>query len=237
MTKKEKIISCIDFTSLNAIDNAINLDTWLKTIDISQPPAAICVYPDLGQLVKTKLPDIKTAVVATAFPSTHTFLKVKKLELELIANTTIDEVDIVINLGAVKEGNWAKVEEELTIFRSILAEKTLKVILETGLLEAHEIKRAAALSIKCGADFIKTSTGKNGPGADENAVNIMCQVILAHYEKSGKKVGIKPSGGIRSLKDAEQYYNIILECLGEEWLTPSLFRIGASSLYHELLKS
>lgn len=149
-----------------------------------------------------------------------------------------DEIDIVMNLGYLKEENYDELTEEIQEIKERCGEEvTLKVILETGALETPEqIRKAAILAIYSGADFIKTSTGKGYPGATPEAVYTMCRVIREYAELNEKKVGIKVAGGVRSAKEAVRYYTIVKDVLGDEWLNKSLFRIGASSLVEDLEK-
>jgi deoxyribose-phosphate aldolase len=148
----------------------------------------------------------------------------------------VDEIDIVINRGLLLAENFEQAEEELQALRAAAPNVCLKVILETGeLLDEQLIKRATSIAITAGADFVKTSTGKCAIGATPEAVKWMSQIVLEHYEKTGKKVGIKVSGGVKTKADALQYISIVENTLGSSWLKPKLFRIGASSLAHELL--
>ena len=179
---------------------------------------------------------IHTAVVAGAFPHGQTFLEVKVQEVRTVAEIGVDDIDIVLNRGLFFAGDLDGVHNEIVVLKENAGNSHLKVILETGELKSEEyIKKAAQLAISAGADFIKTSTGKCDIGATETAVRIMCQEIKREFESSGRKVGLKPSGGIRTFDDAALYRDIVLAELGEQWLTPKLFRIGASSLAKDLI--
>lgn len=235
-----QLISCIDLTSLESTDNEQSILQLVQKANEGFDgtyPAAVCVYPNFGSLVSKNLNKlIQTAVVGGSFPSGQTFTATKISELELIENSTVQEVDVVINRGAFIAGDHAFVSNELNAMRRALPSKKLKVILETGELKSAEnIEKAAELAIEAGADFIKTSTGKSTTGATPEAVEIMCLVIQNHFKKTGKKIGIKPSGGIRQIEDAHRYAKIVRNHLGEAWIHPSLFRIGASSLYDAIL--
>ena len=234
-----KMISFIDLTSLESTDSRTTID-WL--VDKANEgvdgtfPAAVCVYPNLGDYLRNTLrSEINAAVVGGAFPTGQTFTQAKLEEIRLIAQTKVDEVDIVINRGDLLCGKYEQVHDEIASIKMLIGNKHLKVILETGELEMQEhVQKASEIAIEAGADFIKTSTGKMVRGADPESVYTMSRVIKRHFEATGKKVGIKPSGGIRTYDDALLYYRIIDNILGEEWLSPELFRIGASSLYDNL---
>jgi deoxyribose-phosphate aldolase len=234
------LISCIDLTSLEATDHEQSI---LKLVQKANTgfndvyPAAICVYPNFGNLVvKSALPTISTAVVGGYFPSGQTYTAAKIAELSEIEKSLVHEVDIVINRGEFLNENYTYVADEIRQMRKAVPTKKLKVILETGELKSTAlIQKASEIAIEAGADFIKTSTGKSAVGATPEAIEIMCSVIRNHFEKTGKKIGIKPSGGIRQIDEAFQYVNIVRTHLGDEWLTQQLFRIGASSLYDAII--
>ncbi len=234
-----KLISFIDLTSLDNCDTETTIKNLVEKANngcLGIHPAAVCTFANFGDLVRKELNfSIKTAVVGSCFPSSQTLSAVKIAEANLISQTAIDELDIVINRGDFFDEKYDQIKNEIEQIRYALKGKKLKVILETGDLKTEKsIKLAAELAIKSGADFIKTSTGKTSQGASPEAVHWMCEIIKTHYLKTGIKIGIKPSGGIKTIEDALLYYRIIQEELGDEWLTPSLFRIGASSLYDQL---
>jgi len=243
MTNKDslkKLLTCIDLTSLDATDNESSIFKLITKANKGfngLHPAAVCVYPNFGNLVNKNInQEINTAVVAGYFPSGQTFTETKINELKLIANSNVNEVDIVIHRGEFLAGNFDFVENEIRLMRKCIPTKILKVILETSELKTTEnIKKASELAISAGADFIKTSTGKGNAGADLKAVEIMCHVILEHSKKTGKKIGIKPSGGIKEIEDGLRYMHLVKEILGEQWLDKKLFRIGASSLYDAII--
>jgi len=240
------LYSCIDLTSLNTEDNKESIWHLAETVNDfegSRPDipnvAAICVYPNFVSTVKEALTaeNVQIAAVAGGFPSSQTFAEVKIAEVSLAVADGADEIDIVLDAGAFFEENWEELSQEIEEIKSACRDAQLKVILETGLLKtAANIRKATILSIYSGADFIKTSTGKVYPGATPEAAYVICQTIKEYYGFHRKKIGIKVSGGVRSTEDAIKYYTIVKEILGKEWLTPQLFRIGASSLANNLLK-
>lgn len=234
-----RLITFIDLTSLDNCDTESTIKKLLEKANygcLGSYPAAVCTFANFGDLVRKNLnPSIKTAVVGSCFPSSQTLSAAKIAEAKLISQTAIDELDIVINRGDFFDEKYDLISHEISQIKSALKEKTLKVILETGDLKTEKsIKLASEIAMNAGADFIKTSTGKTTQGASPEAVRWMCEVIKIHHTATGIKIGIKPSGGIKTIDDAMVYYNIIRDELGEDWLTPSLFRIGASSLYDQL---
>jgi len=235
-----KLISLIDLTSLNHTDNQKNISTLVNKANKgfkSIFPAAVCVFPNFGAYAKSNIrADINVAVVSTCFPSSQTLQKVKFFEIECVNEIQIDEVDIVINRGEFLSGNYEYVSNEIIEIKKRIPLKHLKVILETGELKTeHNIRLASELAIKSGADFIKTSTGKMTTGSTPEAVYYMCSEILRHYKSTGEKVGIKPAGGIKTIEDAIVIYKIVNSVLGQDWLNSNLLRIGASSLYDNLI--
>ncbi|MBK6951231.1 MAG: deoxyribose-phosphate aldolase [Crocinitomicaceae bacterium] len=235
-----QIFSSIDLTSLESTDHGSNIGLLLKKANTkieSRHVAAVCVYPNLGDFVKSNIEtSIKTAVVGGYFPSGQTLTEAKVEELKLIEKTTVDEVDIVINRGALLAGDYDYVRNELRAMRQAVPSKILKIILETGELKsADQIRLASEIAIECGADFIKTSTGKSSIGATPEAAEIMCEVIKNHFAKTGKKIGFKPSGGIRTIEQAITYLEIVKRVNGANWIQPELFRIGASTLYDAVI--
>jgi deoxyribose-phosphate aldolase len=239
------LYSCIDLTSLGTEDSKESIWKFVEKVndfdgfrsDIDNV-AAICVYPNFVSSVKDALrADVKIASVAGGFPSSQTFIEVKIAEILLAVKAGANEIDIVFNCGDFFDDNLQEICEEIGELKEACRSAHLKVILETGLLKtASNIKKAAILSIYSGADFIKSSTGKVYPGATPEAVYAMCDAIKEYYQMYNKKIGIKVSGGVRTAQEAVQYYTLVKEALGKEWLTPDLFRIGASSLANNLLK-
>lgn len=244
----ENLAACLgimDLTTLNSSDTEERVATFAKKVNNFKnqfpdypTPAAICVYPNLGKCVKENLtaPNVNVAVVAAVFPNAQSFLEVKALECKMAVESGADEVDIVLALNSFLAGNLEKAANEIRTIKGVVGEKHLKVILETGALATPEkIAAASFLAMESGADFIKTSTGKQEPAATPMAAIVMCECIKAYYEKTGKKIGFKPAGGMVAAKDAICYYAIVDTILGKEWLNKELFRLGASRLANNLL--
>ena len=202
------------------------------------PVAAVCVYPDLVALARAELAGSPVAVasVATAFPSGRASLAVKLADVADAVSAGADEVDMVIDRGAFLAGRYAQVYEEVRAVRGACGPAHLKVILETGeLATLDNTARAAWLAMLAGADFIKTSTGKISPAATPPVALVMLSAARDFAEATGRRVGVKVAGGVRTAKDAIRYLVLVRETAGPEWLTPGLFRIGASSLLNDLL--
>lgn len=239
------LFSILDLTSLSEKDNAENIGRLCEQINLlneSYPetpaPAAICIYPELVHITRAKLnnPLVNIAAVGGGFPSSQTFLEVKLKEIEIAINNGAEEIDIVIPVGKFLLGLYEEIFEEISLIKELMGSNHLKVILETGSLpDLTEVRRASFLAMDAGADFIKTSTGKAGSGASPDSFAVMCLAIKEYYEKTGKKVGIKPAGGISDLETAMEYYSIVKHILGDEWLNPEKFRIGASKLANAVL--
>lgn len=233
------ILSLLDFTSLNQTDSIKSISAFIKKANTSvnqQLPAAVCVYPKYAELLTEQLNSkIKSCVVSTYFPSSQAPLVLKVQEIQYLNQTSIDEIDIVISVGELLDGNDNYVRQELTAIRSA-TKKTLKVILETGTLKSPEmIKKAAKIAMETGADFLKTSTGKEKTGATIEAVEILAEEIRQYYIKTQKRIGLKIAGGIRTKREAELYIGKVIDILGKDWISPDTFRIGASSLYNHLI--
>ncbi|HDR67428.1 MAG TPA: deoxyribose-phosphate aldolase, partial [Bacteroidaceae bacterium] len=215
----KKIFSFIDLTSLSERDNSENVGQLCQKVNMlveaypSMPNvAAVCVYPELIPVVieNLKNPMVNIASVAGGFPSSQTFTKIKLNEIELILNLGVDEIDIVLPVGKFLLGDYALIHEEIKAVKQVMGSKHLKVILETGSLSDWSlIRKASFLAMISGADFIKTSTGKIAVGATPEAVIVMCQAIKDYYNKTGRKIGIKPAGGISDPVTAMQYYGIV----------------------------
>ena len=242
---KEFLFNCIDLTSLNTTDcdeNIMKFTSNVNKFDETYPDiknvAAICVFPCFAEIVKDTLEveDVNIACVSAGFPSSQTFTEVKIAETAMAIKDGADEIDIVIPVGKFLNGNYEEMCDEIEELKAVCGEHHLKVILETGALKtAENIKKASILSMYSGADFIKTSTGKQQPAATPEAAYTMCQAIKEYHEMTGRKVGFKPAGGINSVNDALIYYTIVKEVLGEEWMTNKLFRLGTSRLANLLL--
>ena len=200
--------------------------------------AAVCVYADLVPVAlgKVRGSDVHVASVATAFPHGRSALDLKIEEARRAVEAGAHEIDMVIDRGALLSGNYAKVYEEVRQVKEACGDAHLKVILETGELGTYDnVRRASLLAIAGGADFIKTSTGKIQPAATLPVTLVMLEAVRDVYEETGRKVGVKPAGGIKHAKQAVQHLVVVNETLGPEWLTPDLFRFGASSLLNDLL--
>lgn len=242
---KKFLFNCIDLTTLNTTDSDESVMKFTQNVnrfEESYPDlknvAAICVYPCFAEIVKDTLEveDVNIACVSAGFPSSQTFIEVKVAETAMAIMDGADEIDIVISVGKFLSGDYEAMCDEIAEIKATCKEKHLKVILETGALQsAKNIKKASILSMYAGADFIKTSTGKQQPAATPEAAYVMCQAIKEYYEQTGIKVGFKPAGGINCVNDALIYYTIVKEVLGEEWLTNKLFRLGTSRLANLLL--
>ncbi len=239
-----QVFSFMDFTSLEGSDTHIKIKTLCeKAISFGDKglpfPAAVCIYPPFIATAKTVLKGspIKVATTAAAFPSGQMPLSVKLEEIRYAVNEGADEIDVVISRGTFLDKEYHKIYRELDAMRDITKQKILKVILETGeLLTPENIARASEIAIEAGADFIKTSTGKISPAATEESVFVMLQVIREYHRKTGKKIGIKPAGGISDPEKALNYHWLVKEVLGDQWLTPELFRIGASRLADRIVE-
>ena len=242
---KKLLFNCIDLTTLNSTDSDESVMKFTEKVnkfDDEFPDlknlAAICVYPNFAEVVKNTLDvdGINIACVSAGFPSSQTFIEVKIAETAMALMEGADEIDIVISIGKFLSGDYETMCEEIQELKDTCKERHLKVILETGALKtASNIKKASILSMYSGADFIKTSTGKQQPAATPEAAYVMCEAIKEYYEKTGNKIGFKPAGGINTVNDALIYYTIVKEILGEEWLNNKLFRLGTSRLANLLL--
>lgn len=240
----KQIHGFIDLTSLTSIDTKESI--WklvdkVNDFEGTRPDvpnvAAICTYPLFIETVKQALTaeGVKIAAVAGGFPSSQTFMEIKIAETAMAVMQGADEIDVVMNLGYFLEENYEEIAEEIQEIKESCREAKLKVILETGALIAPEyIQKASILALYSGADFIKTSTGKGYPGATPEAVYTMCQTIKRYHSITGKQIGIKVAGGVRTAEEAVRYYTIVKEVLGNDWLNKNLFRIGASSLLNDL---
>jgi len=234
------ILGSVDLTTLEATDTESRvafLCEQARSFSARNPEApnvaAVCVYPPFASLVKSLLSetDIKTACVATAFPSGQAPLAVKLMEVSFVIEEGAEEVDMVISRGKFLEGRLEEVADEIRAVKTACGDACLKVILETGELKTLDnIRKACEIALLAGADFLKTSTGKIQPAATPEAFMIMLDTIKEYYEMTGIKVGIKAAGGISATETAIQYYMLVKEVLGNEWLHKDLFRIGASRL-------
>lgn len=241
------LFSSIDLTTLSTEDSARSVAAFTKRVNDFEetypqykPVAAICTYANFAEVVRTNLDvtGVDVAVVAGAFPSSQTYTSVKISEAALAVADGASEVDIVFNVGMFLDEDYEDLCDEIIEIKHAIRDARLKVILESGCLRtAENIRKASVLSLFSEADFLKTSTGKIYPGASLEAAWVMCQCIKEYYELTGRKVGFKASGGIRTAEEALCYYALVKEVLGDEWLTHDLFRIGASSLANALLSA
>ena len=251
--KREVLLECMactDYTTLKETDSPHSVTAFTNhAVELTgqglPPVAPICVYPSLVDAVGVALTDVPAGspaenigitAVCGAFPSGQTYMEVKMLECAMAIENGADEIDAVINVGAMLSGDYDLAESELAMMREeIDGDAVLKVILETGSLADPElIYRASMLAMEAGADFIKTSTGKTPISATPAAAVVMCRAIRDFERSCSRRVGIKVAGGIRTPQEAVLYRTIVAQELGEEWLTPSLFRIGASRLVDAL---
>lgn len=242
-------ISMIDLTTLEGADTpgkvisicakAIRPDpTNLEVPHVG----AVCVYNDMVKVARKFLDSsggeqIPVAAVSTAFPSGRASIEVKQRDTEDAIANGATEIDMVIDRGAFLSGNLSKVLTEIVCIKEICGDRAhLKVILETGELVTYDnVRKASFLAMAAGADFIKTSTGKVQPAATPAVVLVMLEAVRDYYQLTGKKIGVKPAGGIRTTKDAIKQLVLVNETAGPEWLSPALFRIGASALLNDLL--
>lgn len=237
---KKFLFNCIDLTTLKCTDSEESVMAFTEKVnefDDKHPDiknvAAICVYPNFAKIVSDTLQveNVGIACVSAGFPSSQTFQEIKVAETALAIHDGATEIDIVLSVGKFLSGDYESVCDEIQELKSVCGDNHLKVILETGALKSSEnIKKASILSMYSGADFIKTSTGKESPAATPEAAYVMCNAIKEYHAKTGRKVGFKPAGGINTVHDALVYYTIVKEVLGKEWMTNKLFRLGTSRL-------
>ena len=240
---KKFLHSTIDLTTLAGADTEEKVAQLVGSVNDFEGTedvpsgAAICVYPNFVKTVREVLTasGVQVACVSGAFPASQSFTEVKIAETALAIAAGADEIDIVLNLGAFLSGDYLEASTEIEEQKATARGAHLKVILETGALKEPElIRRASILALFSGADFLKTSTGKEYPGADLRAAYILCSVLWEYKDKYGEQRGVKFSGGIRSAEEAVKYYTLVEAILGKEWLDNRFFRIGASSLVGSL---
>ncbi len=241
----ELAVRMMDLTTLEGADTpgkvaalcskAIRPDPVDRTVP---SVAAVCVYPNLVPTAKERLrgSGVKVASVATAFPSGQSPLDVKLADVRDAVEMGADEIDMVIDRGAFLSGRYAKVYDEIVKVKEAAGEAHLKVILETGELGTYDnVRRASLLAMAAGADFVKTSTGKVNPAATLPVALCMLEAVRDVHQETGRVVGFKPAGGIRTSKQAIQHLVLVHETVGVDWLTPDLYRFGASSLLNDVL--
>ena len=240
--------SAIDLTTLSCTDSVASVTEFArKAAEFNERfphipnVASICIYPSFVETVGLAVDGtpMRITSVAGGFPASQTFLEVKALEVAMAIENGADEVDIVLNVGRMLTGEYDEAANEVEVIRAETdPEVVLKVIIESGALKTPElIRKASLLSMFAGADFVKTSTGKIDVAATPEAAVVRRHAIRDYYEKTGRKVGFKAAGGVRTPQDAVLYYTIVREILGEEWCTTDLFRIGASSAANNLLSA
>ncbi|HET7815941.1 MAG TPA: deoxyribose-phosphate aldolase [Candidatus Baltobacteraceae bacterium] len=238
-------MACMDLTTLEGKDSPGRVRSLCAKARNPAPQladlpsvAAVCVYPALVSVAKEALAgtNIAVASVATAFPSGLSSLEVKLADTQAALDAGADEIDMVIDRGAYLSGRFQEVFDEIVAVKRVCGDVHLKVILETGELGTYDaIRGASDLALEAGADFIKTSTGKVGTNATFPTAVVMCEAIRDYARRTGRRAGLKIAGGCRTTKQALTYLVIVKETLGESWLDPHLFRIGASSLLDDLL--
>lgn len=242
----KKIFNSIDLTTLKSTDSQQSVANFTERVNAFEQEhgdlpnvAAICVYPNFVPIVRTVLEcsDVDIASVAGCFPSAQSFIEVKIAEVGLAVEAGADEIDVVFDLGDYFDHDYEEVVDQLSEMKHSCRDSIMKVIIESGALKSAEnIRNASILSLMAGADFLKTSTGKEYPGASLEAAYIMCKCIKEYYGKTGRMVGFKASGGVSTTEEAVKYYTIVKEVLGEKWVeTNEYFRIGASRLANNLL--
>lgn len=239
--------SAIDLTTLSCNDSVESVTAFArKAVEFYDKyphipnVASICIYPPFVETVGLAVEStpMRITSVAGGFPSSQTFIEVKALEVAMAIENGADEIDVVLNVGKMLTGSYDEAASEVELLRNEAKEVVFKVIIESGALKTPElIRKASLLSMFTGADFIKTSTGKIDVAATPEAAFVMCHAIKDYYNASGRKVGFKAAGGVRTPADAALYYTIVEEVLGKEWLTTDLFRIGASSAANNILSA
>ncbi len=239
------IVSMMDLTTLEGKDTPGKVAYLCrKAIQPAEPRfavpscAAVCVYPNLVRAAKSFLgtSGVKVAAVATAFPSGAMPLRVKLQDVRAAVGEGADEIDMVIDRGAFHAGEFSRVADEIVAVKEACGEAHLKVILETGELVTYDnVRFASDIAMNAGADFIKTSTGKVQPAATLPVTLVMLEAIRDFFFATGRRIGMKPAGGIRTAKEALAYLVMLSETLGDDWLTPDLFRFGASTLANDVV--
>lgn len=242
---KHFLMGSIELTTLKNTDcdrSVIEFTEKVNQFDSEFPTlphvATICVYPCFAEAVKDTLQvdGVEIACVSGSFPSSQARIEVKIAETSLAIADGATEIDIVMPVGKFLDGDYDGVAEDISELKEACGDVAMKVILETGCLrDAKDIKIASILSMYAGADYIKTSTGKEKVSATPEAAYVMCQAIKEYYEETGIQIGFKPAGGINSVRDAVTYYTIVKEVLGEKWLTNKWLRLGTSRLANLLL--
>lgn len=239
--------SAIDLTTLSCNDSVESVTAFArKAVEFYEKyphipnVASICVYPSFVETVGLAVEStpMRITSVAGGFPASQTFIEVKALEVAMAVENGADEIDVVLNVGKMLTGAYDEAASEVELLRNEAKDVVFKVIIESGALKTPElIRKASLVSMFTGADFIKTSTGKINVAATPEAAFVMCHAIKDYYNATGRKVGFKAAGGVRTPADAALYYTIVEEVLGKEWLTTDLFRIGASSAANNIISA
>ena len=242
---KKFLMGSVELTTLKTTDSdesVLKFTERVNEFEDAYPDlphvATICVYPCFAQIVSQSLEveGVEVACVSGSFPSSQALIEVKVAETALAIKDGATEIDMVMSVGKFLSGDYETACDEISELKAVCGEKKLKVILETGLLPScADIKTASLLSMYAGADYIKTSTGKEQPAATPEAAYVMCQAIKEYYDKTGIRIGFKPAGGLNTVHDALVYYTIVKEVLGTEWLTNQYLRLGTSRLANLLL--
>lgn len=242
---KKFLLGSVELTSLHTTDTEESILAMVEKVnkfEAAYPDlphvATICTYPNFAHLVRNTLEvdGVEIAVVSGSFPSSQTFIEVKVAETALAIKDGATNVDIVLPVGKYLSEDYEGVADDINELKQTCGEVTMKVILETcDLHTLSDVKKAAILAMYSGADYVKTSTGKEKAGATPEGVYVMCQAIKEYYNETGIVIGLKPAGGINTVMDAVVYYTIVKEVLGEKWLTNELFRLGTSRLTNLLL--
>ena len=242
---KKFLLGSVELTSLRTTDNEENILAMVEKVnrfDKEYPElphvATICTYPNFAKLVSESLEvdGVQVVNVSGSFPSSQTFIEVKVAEASLAVKDGATEIDIVMPVGKYLSGDYEGVADEIGEQKQACGECPMKVILETGCLPSmSDVKKASIIAMYAGADYIKTSTGKEKVSATPEAAYGMCQAIKEYYDQTGIQIGLKPAGGINTVRDAVTYYTIVKEVLGEKWLTNKWFRMGTSRLTNLLI--
>lgn len=242
---KKFLMGSVELTTLKTTDSDVSVMAFTERVNQFENAypdlphvATICVYPCFAEVVKDTLEveGVEIASVSGSFPSSQALLEVKVAETALAIKDGATEIDIVMSVGKFLSGDYEAVCDEISELKQVCGNKKMKVILETGCLKtAENIKKASLLAMYAGADYIKTSTGKESPAATPEAAYVMCQAIKEYYEETGIQIGFKPAGGLNTVMDAIIYYTIVKEVLGEKWLTNQWLRLGTSRLANLLL--
>lgn len=242
---KKFLLGSVELTTLKTTDSDESVLKFTEKVNEFEEKypdlphvATICVYPCFASIVSKSLEveGVEVACVSGSFPSSQALLEIKIAETALALKDGATEIDMVMSVGKFLSGDYETVCDEISEMKATCGDRKLKVILETGCLKtAENIKKASILSMYAGADYIKTSTGKESPAATPEAAYVMCQAIKEYYEKTGIQIGFKPAGGMNTVHDALVYYTIVKEVLGEKWLTNQWLRLGTSRLANQLL--